>query len=178
MSATGDWDPWRYKGECDPNRAMTGLSLAPSSGRAHALLCGEDDTTKYLSQSAGQETRSFYWGDDRGNVTGNWFDWDPGFHKGECTSGGYVAGVSQETSGATFSILCRNRASAGPPSSCSTVIMQNQDAREPGSLTYDWSVGYYKGECGAGRYVAGVSQSPYWSATYPGMPHALWCCNY
>jgi hypothetical protein len=39
MLDTGDWDVGAYKGECGPNAHVAGVSVSPSTGAPHSLLC-------------------------------------------------------------------------------------------------------------------------------------------
>jgi hypothetical protein len=170
-NATGDWMPNSYKAECGANDRATGLSVTPSSGWARSAFCRTDPSGRFPHNSC--RTVSFRNGDSRGTTqTG---DWDPYNFKGECSVGEYVAGVSQASSDHRVDGILCCQGSTLSHSSCSARIFNGGDARE----TYtsgDWDYGYWKGECGDNRYVAGVSASPSW-ATQPGRAHAILCCN-
>jgi hypothetical protein len=164
-TSTGDWRPFSFKAECGSRQAVTGLSVSPSTGKAHAARCGADDAARFPHASC--ETLVFDQGDRRRDSSTG--DWAPGYFKGECRENGYVAGVSQTTSLRVDAILCcagdvRKR-------SCSTVEVRGKDDRESGAQG-DWDLGHWKGECGPGRYVAGVSRGP-----TSGAPHRLLCCS-
>ncbi len=173
-SLTGDWEYGYFKGTCSrggrsqPHQAMTGLSMDNDIGGApDKVLCEYDNAAKFSGTSC--NVRRFELGDDRGTTSTG--DWDYGNYKGECAANEYVAGVSQDTNtNAIHSILC----CAGAPAhtSCSTVTVTPED-REAGHLATDWDYGFWKGECGAGRYVAGIS-----TPTNGANPHALLCCDY
>jgi hypothetical protein len=143
---------------------VTGLSEDPSSHIAHAAFC-TDDSTKYAHQ--GCYARDFSSSDNRGTTATG--DWDFGFYKGECGANEYVAGVSQRTNGAVDSILCCQGAVSH--SACAARRFSSSDSRED-SAAGDWDYGFYKGECGPGRYVAGVSR-----VTSSGRPDAILCCQ-
>jgi hypothetical protein len=60
------------------------------------------------------------------------------------------------------------------PQVCDARAFDGGDSREPraADTSRDWDYGAFKGECGLGQFVAGVSVDP---AT--GRPHSLLCCN-
>ncbi len=163
-TSTGDWRPFAYKAECGSKQAVTGLSVATSTGAAHAARCGPDNAVRFPHATC--VARVFEAGDARGTVSTG--DWDFGFYKGECAKDEYVAGISQTTTKKLTSILCCR--GAVQHAACAALDLQGKDSREAGT-SGDWDVGYWKGECGPGRYVAGASRS-----VSDGKPHRLLCC--
>ena len=60
-----------------------------------------------------------------------------------------------------------------PTSPAAASSFEFGEGHEDGSNP-DWDIGYYKGDCGAGRYVGGMSRD---LTAQPGAPHALLCCS-
>ncbi|AGC42915.1 protease B [Myxococcus stipitatus DSM 14675] len=164
-SATGDWAPGEYKAECASGEPVTGVSLNPSSRNTRVALCRTGGDPRYPHD--GCYARNFSTVDNRGtSATG---DWDPGYYKGECGPNEFVAGVAQSTGHAITAVLCCP--GSVTHTSCSALVFDGQDSRES-STTGDWDADNWKGECGPGRYAAGLSRS-----TSGGAPHALLCCS-
>jgi MYXO-CTERM domain-containing protein len=164
-TSTGDWQPGDLKAECGATQAMTGLSASVTLGTAHAALCDADEGAVFTHASC--RAVAFDTGDNRGTTATG--DWDVGYNKGECAVGEYVAGVSQAAGGALKSILCCK--GAVTHASCAAMKFSAGNARES-TASGDWDFGYDKGECGAGRYVAGASQQ-----VGSGQAHAILCCG-
>ncbi|WP_281404508.1 zinc-dependent metalloprotease [Pyxidicoccus fallax] len=164
-SSTGDWAPGYYKAECASGESVTGLSLNPTSRHTRVALCRASGDSRYPHD--GCYTRSFSTGDSRGtSATG---DWDPGYYKGECGTNEFVAGVAQSTTHEITAVLCCP--GTVTHTSCSARVFDGQDSRES-SASGDWDSGNWKGECGPGRYAAGLSRN-----ISGGAPHALLCCS-
>ena len=158
---TGDWAPGDWKGECDSQSAVTGMSRF--TGTPNHLLCRTDGSSTFPHQQC--RAVAIDVGENRGTtITG---DWDPYFSKGECKVNEYVAGVSQTTSGTVDDLLCCTGAVAH--ASCTALNINDGDREITDS--FDWSPWNYKAECGYGRYVAGVSRG----AT--GYAHQILCCD-
>jgi hypothetical protein len=111
-----------------------------------------------------------------GADNGNTSDWDSGYYKGECGANEFVAGISQTPSGAVNNLLCCP--GQVTKQNCASVVFFTADNREQENPpSGDWDEGHFKGECGPGRYVAGVSRGV--NALSPivaGAVHALYCC--
>ncbi len=168
-ASTGDWSNGNFKAECDLGEEAVGLSVATSGTTTHALECGAGSGVA-ASARTGCHNVVFSRSDARGTTATG--DWDSGYYKGECAANEYVAGVSQSTQGQMQSILCCSAPSATHASCSAAKAMGEGDARESGSTSGDWDYGYYKGECGSGRYIAGVSR-----AVANGRPHKILCCS-
>lgn len=163
--STGDWAPGAYKAECASGEPVTGLSLNPTSRHARVALCRLGGDSRYPHD--GCYARSFSTADSRGtSATG---DWDTGYYKGECGTNEFVAGVAQSTANEITAVLCCPGNVAH--NACSARVFDGQDSRES-STTGDWDSNNWKGECGPGRYVGGLSRG-----TTDGAPHALLCCS-
>ena len=165
-----DWAYYRFKAACGLSQAATGLSMSKTDKRyAHELLCRAEDPARYphTADNATCHAVVFNVADNRGtDSTGNW---DPDYLKGECAADEFVAGISQSQNQALYSILCCQ--GQVTHELCTPRAFADADAREdPGAN--DWDPDYYKGECGPGRYVAGVSMTP-----LTGIPHAILCCG-
>ncbi len=148
---------------------MTGLSVSTTYvvAGAHAALCGFDDPimfphTACTAFAFGQSDQRYY------TATG---DWDLNFYKGECAQDGYVAGIGAPASGVVDALLCCTGQGISH-TNCATVSMYNGEAREPGVTSGDRDFGYYKGECGPGRYIAGVAANKDTQGT-----HSILCCS-
>jgi len=164
---TGDWQFGALKAECGDSEMLVGLSKSTQGSSSHGALCRPGNINDYPHISC--TVRNFSAGESRGaNLT----DWDPGYFKGECAAAEYAAGVSQSTDGKIMSILCC--VGAVTHNTCSRVSFETQEGHEDAS-NGDWDFGFYKGDCGAGRYVAGMSRDPAGSAA--GSPHAIYCCS-
>jgi hypothetical protein len=147
---------------------MTGLSTSTAAtAAAHAALCGYDDAitfphTACTAFAFGASDQRYY------TATG---DWDPNFYKGECAQDGYVVGIGAPASGVVDALLCCTGHNISH-ANCATVSMYSDDAVEPGVTSGDWDPNYHKGECGPGRYVAGVAVNKDTLGT-----HSILCCS-
>ncbi len=159
-TSTGDWAFSNYKSECASGERVTGLSLNPTSRNTRTALCSASGDSRFPHNSC-------YARDFSGTPANG--DWDPWYYKAECGTNEFVAGVAQDTSHSITSILCCPGTVAR--NSCAALVFDGGDARES-STSGDWDVGSWKGECGPGRYAAGLSRS-----TSSGTPHALLCCS-
>jgi hypothetical protein len=99
-----DWDLSSYKTECAANEYVQGVSQDPSTGHLHSIDCCPANVS-HLKCS----TQVFY-SSDSSAYSGT--DWDPGYYKGQCPLGQYVAGISTPANssvgiyGAAHAILC------------------------------------------------------------------------
>jgi hypothetical protein len=183
-----DWSPGSFKAECPPGSTLRGMSVYSSAVTdeygnrrwagliwehdfAHDILCANDAGPAVLTQFPKDActVRDISTGNDRATTATG--DWDQGSWKGECANDEYVGGVSQTPDGQVTDILCC-RSPVVTHTRCATRTFADQEAREP-SLLCDWDEGFYKGECGNGRYVAGVSVDPH----HNGGPVSLLCCD-
>ncbi len=87
-------------------------------------------------------------------------DWKPGSYKAECARGAAIAGLSSYTANQkAHSALCRTEdESRFTRNGCTVRDFSAFDNRGT-TATGDWDLGYFKGECRANEYVAGVSQT-------------------
>ncbi|NVJ25626.1 protease B [Myxococcus sp. AM011] len=165
-ASTGDWAYGDFKAECASGEPLTGVSLGPASRYSRIALCRTGgDAGRY--PHAGCYSRFFSTADSRGTTATG--DWDVGNFKGECGANEFVAGVAQSTAHEITALLCCPGNVAH--NSCTPRVFDGQDARES-STSGDWDVGNWKGECGSGRYIGGISRNP-----SGGAPHALLCCS-
>ena len=168
VTSTGDWRSGELKAECGMTQPMVGLSVGNNQtaqyASAHAALCGYDDP-KWTH--GGCYALDFGAGDARNDTSSG--DWAPADYKGECGYGDYVAGVARDSWGRANGILCCQGAGIGK-NSCQPREMWGADARES-TMTGDWDPNHFKGECDAGRYVAGVG------STTGGGTDAILCCS-
>jgi hypothetical protein len=176
--SVGDWSPGYYKGQCWPGQGIAGVSRFDNGAIAsHGMLCGQ--RTLGLSPDQTWETPSTdehfmnmldY--DNRCDTDNGW-DWDQGSYKLECCSNEIVSGISQDANGLLVGVLCEKAGVSH--SSCDTQVFYNHDS--PGFSGFDWDPGYYKGQCPAGQYVAGISTPAYASIGPWGAAHAILCCS-
>jgi hypothetical protein len=140
-SPIGDWASGSYKGECQPQQPLIGLSLyTTGTHNPHAVMCGSASPSSngglQFPQSGCQSVAIA-----SGNTT-----W--------CPSGDYVAGVAQSESGVPDALLCC------PGTGTNGFYCWNQgfsSANMANSWTpYDWDWGYWKAECSAGNFMGGV----------------------
>jgi hypothetical protein len=121
---------------------------------------GGNAVFKVWWESVPSTTRPFSASDSRATTqTG---DWDPYNYKAECAPGERVKGLSAFTSGnhAAHAVRCTpGLATTYPQGSCRTVRFASGDNLPASPTIGNWDSGYYKGECAADEYVAGVSQS-------------------
>ncbi len=165
-SKSGDWSHGYHKGECGPNDWLVGVSAYTSGVSAHGFRCA---AAKY-SGTVTRTNVAFPTSDNRRTTATG--DWDPGYVKGECGTYEYVAGISigPHDGGKVRSILCASFSNEPPNTGCAAVAFGNVDARES-TISGDWDWGSFKGECGIGRHMAGLSHDA------SGRPHAMLCCD-
>ena len=165
--ATPAWVSGDHIAECG-FQPMTGLSVSTGVvALAHAALCGFDDPVMFPHTACtafafGQSSQRYY------TATG---DWDPNMFIGECAEDGYVAGIGMFPGGIVDALLCCTGQGI-THSNCSTETMYGGDALEPGVTSGDWDPSYYKGECGPGRYIAGVAANQFTLGN-----HSILCCS-
>jgi hypothetical protein len=82
--------------------------------------------------------------------------------------------ASRPMASSSHSSAVRSHSRAQGGQSCKALAVGSGEAREANVPTggIDWDYGYYKGECGSGRYIAGASRS-----VTDGRPHAILCCD-
>jgi hypothetical protein len=175
-TAPGDWAYAHYKGSCAPGERIMGVSKSIASGWGRLGICYKDplDSGRYQNPNPDQQlrctVRNVTAGDDRGAVSTTDVDWDPGNWKAECAPDEYVAGVAQSLAHQFSHVLCCPQTLSPEHRTCETVAFGSGDNRQDNS-SGNWDAAGHKGECGVGRYVAGVSRTP------AGQPNALLCCT-
>jgi hypothetical protein len=163
----GDWAHGYYKGECAPAERVMGLSKSIANGWARKAVCHKDplDGSRYNHVLPGCYARNIETGDNRGRSGPAW---DDANYEGECAAGEYVAGIAQTQDHKLSHILCCQAPVVG--TACETRVFASADNRASTATSGAWDDAGYKGECGVGQYVAGVSRTP------EGEPNALLCC--
>jgi len=165
----GEWDACRGKADCARGEGIVGLSEIPGGENRTALcraLGGQfsGNVTAKITLDARQDVR-------RAARAG---DWAPNYFKLECGENEYVVGVSEDAAQCqgdrrVHALLCAS--ASGLSDSCRTRVFDGGDDR--GTIASgDWDVGAFKGECGGGEYVAGVSVDP-----QSGRAHSILCCG-
>jgi hypothetical protein len=173
----GDWAPGNYKGQCWPGQGIIGVSKSISGIQSHGMQCGPRtlglDTNGTWGTGANVRPMNNY----SNQCADTTWDWDPGSYKDECCANEVVEGISQDQSGNLSSILCA-APNVGTPvghKNCGVQVFYNNDS--PAFSGYDWDPGYYKGQCPAGQYVAGISTPAFASIGVTGAAHAILCCS-
>jgi hypothetical protein len=191
-TSSNDWAYGYYKGVCGPGERIMGLSkLKTGLGNARVRLCYKDPLDSSRYQHPVPETnpppttpdaprctaRDVQAGDDRGAsqnlqpTTSQ--NWDSGNWRAECAPNEYVAGMAQSLDRKFSHVLCCPQTlplpQQGQQRSCEVVVFGSADNRQSTEST-EWDSSGFKGECGVGRYAAGVSRTP------AGQPNALLCC--
>jgi hypothetical protein len=163
--------------ECPEFQGVRGLSVATSGTKQpHGLFCGnklEDDLNREEGWRGENNCR---WLDFPAASAGLSSDWAPFYYKWECATGEFIAGA-QTTQEGLYKIKCCQPAHniTLPKNLCSTLFVRDSNAAEAGAAfttTHDWDFGYYKGECGADRYTAGLGRH-----SSGGGGSALYCCS-
>ncbi|MFE2727835.1 glycoside hydrolase family 5 protein [Kitasatospora sp. NPDC059327] len=162
MLALPDWSGGNRKGNCPDGQRLIGLGRGDGRG-----LCTD----------AGQPTTGpdgWVTVTDERYVTGG--DWAPGYDKLQCPAGHLAVGYSVR-SNAMAALLCAPTTGALPTTG-RVLWFDRGDNRPPAatgadSAASDWAPGYYKGQCAAGEYLAGVAMT--WRWLHGGVPDALLC---
>ncbi|MRW89556.1 phosphatidylinositol-specific phospholipase C domain-containing protein [Duganella sp. FT80W] len=86
-------------------------------------------------------------------------DWDYGYNKASCAKNEAIIGISVvPTDHMAATALCgKDETSALTGVTAAILILENADQRRAQRLN-DWSLGYFKLECGFGEYISAVSQ--------------------
>jgi hypothetical protein len=162
----GDWAGGEHKGECASNQWTVGVSA--SSTQTHSMECASIDTTSNFTAS--QHTLNISgWNDGFGSH--GLGDWDYGYYKGECGANEMVTGLSLGSNGALNHVRCSSTPMAA--TNCRALPFPSSDNRETPNSGTDWAYGYFKGECGQGSAVAGISRG-----VSTGDVHAILCCDF
>ncbi|MEV6979467.1 cellulase family glycosylhydrolase [Kitasatospora sp. NPDC093806] len=171
MLALPDWSSGNRKGDCPDGQRLIGLGRGDGRG-----LC-----TDAAQPPAGEGPWTAV--TDERYVTGG--DWAAGYDKLQCPGGQLAVGYGVRNN-AMAALLC---APAAVPATAATLPtgaagagrvlwFDHGDNRPPASTgadsaASDWAPGAYKGQCGAGEYVAGVAMT--WRWLHYGVPDALLC---
>lgn len=187
-TSSDDWAYANYKASCAPGERIMGLSKSIANGWSRLGICYKDplDSGRYnhpvpetnpppTTPDAPRCTiRDVQAGDDRGAALGlpptTTLDWDPGNWRAECAPTEYVAGLAQSLDHLFTRVLCCPQTLSAEQRTCEAVVFGSGDNRQA-TDSGEWDAAGYKGECGVGRYVAGVSRTP------AGQPNALLCCT-
>jgi hypothetical protein len=169
---TFDWAPGNFKGVCESQQPMIGLSESPGTNSSGIQF----SHTVFCDPGTGSAGNSSFFSDF--NTTGGQCNaigieqrdsWDPGLDLGECGQSQFVAGVDQLSDGELAGMLCCS-------SPTGTVRHQNCQPKVFDSNNvspYDWDYGWNKAQCSPGQYMAGVSRGG--APTFG--PHAILCCS-
>jgi hypothetical protein len=187
-TSSDDWAYANWKASCAPGERIMGVSKSIATGLTRIGICYKDtlDSGRYnhpvpetnpppTTPDAPRCTvRDVNAGDDRGASVGKppttSLDWDAGNWRAECGPDEYVAGLAQGLDHRFSRILCCPQTLSAAQRTCEAVAFGSEDNRQS-TDSGNWDADGYKGECGAGRYVAGVSRTP------EGGPNALLCCT-
>ncbi|GAB2544446.1 glycoside hydrolase family 5 protein [Nocardia heshunensis] len=157
LRAANDWDPGAHKLVCPDDQRLIGISATGQGG-----LC-TDATEGNLWKDGTSATKV----SDEKVTT----DWANGFTKYQCAEGQFMIGYSVRGD-ATSAVLCAPGriplAGAGR-----TVWDDKGDNRPSSGEGGDYANGYYKGQCNADEYAAGIAFS--WANSRHAHPDALYC---
>jgi len=187
-TSSDDWAYANWKAACAPGERIMGLSKSIDTGLTRVGICYKDtlDSGRYnhpvpetnpppTTPDAPRCTvRDVNAGDDRGASVGKppttSMDWDAGNWRAECSPDEYVAGLAQGLDHRFSRILCCPQTLSAAQRTCEAIVFGSGDNRQS-TEHGDWDPEGHKGQCGVGRYVAGVSRTP------AGEPNALLCCT-
>jgi hypothetical protein len=170
-----DWAPGLYKAQCSSGGPVMGLSI--NLGYARAVGCVTPSPFGYPlpfpdTSGSSANTQTFFASDSPGYTahTHVAYDWDPGYHKGECPGASIVIGLAQNPQPLELGkILCSSHNYDLTGSPCS-VRTYSSNAGAP--LGSGWEAGYAKFQCDVGQVMVGVSSHP-----TVHLPHRILCCG-
>jgi hypothetical protein len=165
FSPEGDWASGYNKGQCPNGHPVIGDSESETGTNSHAVLCGQQ-----VLQTNGTacSPRNITNGDTRGYTDNGW-DWQVGFIKDECAVNEYAQGMSQGQNSYIHGLLCCPGNVTHQSCDVQAFYASNSAAFGAGP---DTDIGYFKGVCPQGQYVAGISQYPANGAAY-----SILCCS-
>jgi hypothetical protein len=158
-----DWDFLYFKGQCLGEFALQGLSMQPGTGLAHGILCQMSSPTQFPGDPVATLVLPY----DQRRAFRNG-DWDWGYYKLECGANEYVAGVSQNYLDHSVHAVRCARSPVLQDAACFPRFFTSSGLAGDG----DWDYGFFKAECTASEYVAGVSVDPGTLNL-----HAILCCS-
>lgn len=157
LRAAADWDIGANKMVCPDGQRLIGVS-----DRGQGGLC-TDATARELWQAGTDAVKV-----DTEKVS---TDWAGGFTKYQCAEGSFMIGYSLQGDGMS-GILCAP--GSKPLAGAGRTLWFDRGDNRPGTGEGgDWAEGYYKGQCNADEYIAGIAFS---GANRRGnRPQALYC---
>ncbi|MGH7436819.1 MAG: hypothetical protein ACRENE_14185 [Polyangiaceae bacterium] len=163
LPTSTDWAQGSYKGECESEQPLVGLSLNVTQqgvaiNPAHAIMCSPDEQPTAYAQSAACFATSVSTSTP-GTTT--------------CPSNDFVAGFAQTPQGAISALLCCPLGLSEHQSSCYSAPFDGNNVQYS-TTPYDWDWFYAKAECLSGDFVAGVVTSNSNGAVTPA---DLKCCT-
>ncbi|WP_199743087.1 glycoside hydrolase family 5 protein [Nocardia stercoris] len=152
-----DWDEGAHKLVCPDDQRLIGISATGQGGlctdATQGNLKGWDSTATVVNTE---------------NVD---TDWANGFTKYQCPTGQFMIGYSLRGDGMSAVLCSPSRIPLGGDGR--TVWDDKGDNRPASGEGGDYAAGYYKGQCNADEYAAGIGFS--WSNNRHGHPDALYC---
>jgi hypothetical protein len=158
FAPNGDWSPGNYKGECQPDQPMIGLSQNLSTGTAHAIMCDVKAFGGYFPQSSSSCSPSPF----------------AGMGTFSCFDGQYLAGLAQSGGGVVNTLLCCAPEQGYSLGNCTSQPFNSQALAESDS-PYDWDWGYLKADCPSGQYMGGLTIGD--QGTDNNVPTGIQCCD-
>jgi hypothetical protein len=165
FSPKGDWASGYDKGQCPNGHPVIGDSESETANNSHGIRCGQQ---VFQTNGAACYARNITNGDNRGYTDNGW-DWQPGFIKDECAANEYAQGLSQGQNGYIHGLLCCPGSVTHQSCEAQAFYSSNSPAFGSGP---DTDIGYFKGVCPAGQYVAGISQN-----IPDGAAYSILCCS-
>ncbi|WP_067139524.1 hypothetical protein [Microtetraspora malaysiensis] len=156
MRAQGDWDSGARKLSCPDDQRLIGISQKGQGG-----LCTDTGMANMWGSAAATMVKSE-------SVT---TDWAVGFTKYQCPNGSFMNGYSLRGDRVSAVLCAPGRvplAGAGR-----TLWDDRGDSRPASGEGGDYANGYYKAQCAADEYAAGIAFST--SVGRYGTPDALYC---
>jgi hypothetical protein len=166
-----DWAVGDFKGQCPAGQAIVGISEDTSEDNAVGVLCGVGTSSNNFPMTSCRGLTFDPTNNESDTADG---DWDFGFAKAECAASEFVGGIAQSSVGSVDGVLCCT--GSVTHSNCTTELIY--DINSADYSPPDWDPGDFKGQCPAGKYVAGISAGVSTTqSTTIGAPDRLLCCS-
>lgn len=166
-----DWDPYYWKGNCQPYAETVGLSADATTNRPNSVACLVKNNS--TSTASGVYVRTLGGSATSNRIISRNGDWDSGYSKWECGSNEYVSSFSQDPTKYTLhKIRCaKGQFTNGGQNACETRLVGNGQDDRGDTTGGDWDPNYFKAQCSAGKLIFGVSVNANLK------PHKILCCS-
>ncbi|MEV0029565.1 cellulase family glycosylhydrolase [Nocardia sp. NPDC050793] len=157
LRAAADWDSGAHKLVCPDDQRLIGISARGQGGLCTDATQGDLWKPGTTAVKVSEEKVST--------------DWASGFTKYQCADGQFMIGYSLRGDGMS-AILCAP-GSIALAGAGRTLWDDRGDSRPASGEGGDYAEGYYKAQCNADEYAAGIAFS--WANSRHGHPDALYC---